>query len=297
MLEESLTLLLGASRNRAGAIFVDATFGAGGHTKAILDRAKDSRVVAIDADPQAVDRARTMARSYGSRLAVVHANFGDLDAALEEAGMSEVDGILFDLGISSLQLADTARGFSFAGDAPLDMRLDPTSTDPTAAQLLADMPENELANTIREFGDERFARRIARQIVTRRERSPLRTTSDLVAAVLSARPREASRSAIHPATRTFQAMRMAVNQDLTHLEHGLQAALNHVRPAGAIVAISFHSGEDRVVKRTFKGWAAAGRVKELVRKPLVPGADERARNPRSRSAKLRAVEKITEDGR
>jgi 16S rRNA (cytosine1402-N4)-methyltransferase len=297
LLDESLALLLGEGHPREGAVFVDATFGAGGHAKAILARASESRVVVIDADPEAVARARELAAAVAPRLVVVHRNFGDLAGALEQAGVSAVDGVLYDLGLSSMQLADSARGFSFAGDAPLDMRLDPTSADETAAQLLATRTEAQLAQIIHEFGDERFARRIARQIVTRRARSPLRTTSDLVAAVLSARPREASRGSIHPATRTFQALRIAVNREIDRLERSLESALDVVRARGRIVAISFHSGEDRAVKKTFKRWTAEGRGRELTRKPIVAGAGERAANPRSRSAKLRAVEKITEDGR
>jgi 16S rRNA (cytosine1402-N4)-methyltransferase len=203
----------------------------------------------------------------------------------------EVDGIMYDLGLSSLQLADTSRGFSFAGDEPLDMRLDPTSNAPTAANLLATMPERELADMIDSYGDDRFARRIARQIVWRRESKPLHTTSDLVAAVLSAQPKgmPRARRGIHPATRTFQALRMAVNDETRNLERGLEQALMRVRFGGRIVAISFHSGEDRVVKRAFRAWTNAGRTETLTRKPLTPGADEVAANPRARSAKLRAV--------
>jgi 16S rRNA (cytosine1402-N4)-methyltransferase len=199
---------------------------------------------------------------------------------------------MYDLGLSSLQLADTTRGFSFAGVEPLDMRLDSTSKGPTAADLLATTPEPELADIIENYGDERFARRIARRIVWRRERAPLATTSDLVAAVLSAQPKgmPRARRGIHPATRTFQALRMAVNDETRNLERSLQTALSRVRPGGRVVAISFHSGEDRIVKRAFREWSAAGQAETLTRRPLTPGADEVAANPRARSAKLRAVQ-------
>ena len=292
MVEESLALLLPEGGVRGAATFVDATFGAGGHTREILARAPGSRVIAFDADPAAVERARDLAGRYVGRLVPVHANFADLGETLDEIGIDEVDGILYDLGLSSIQLADPARGFSFAGDEPLDMRLDPTSEDPTAADLLARLPERELADIIHLHGDERHARRIARQIVARRARSPLRTTSDLVAAVLSARPRDAARGPIHPATRTFQALRMAVNHDVERLERSLGAAIARLKPDGRVVVISFHSGEDRAVKQTFKRWHDEGRAAILTRKPAVPSAREASANPRSRSAKLRAAMKI-----
>jgi 16S rRNA (cytosine1402-N4)-methyltransferase len=293
MLEESLALLLGgAVRDRP--VFVDATFGAGGHSAAILARSPASRVIAFDADPAAIERAKAMGRVEHGRLVAIHANFAELGAKLDEIGEREVDGVVYDLGLSSMQLADTARGFSFTGDAPLDMRLDPTSDDPTAADLLASHSERELADAIFELGDERFARRIARQIVTRRERSPLRRTSDLVAAVLSARPRHAHRGAIHPATRTFQALRMLVNQEIDRLERSLADAIDRLRPSARTVVISFHSGEDRAVKRTFTRWSASGRANILTRKPIGPTAAESAANPRSRSAKLRAAQRIEE---
>ena len=295
MLDESLALLLPDDGAREEATYVDATFGAGGHTRAILTRAPRSRVIAFDADPAAVERARMMAGDFVGRLVPVHANFAELAEALDEIRVHEVDGVLYDLGLSSIQLADAARGFSFGGDEPLDMRLDPTSEEPTAADVLADLPERELADVIFLHGDERHARRIARQIVARRERSPLRSTSDLVAAILSARPREASRGRIHPATRTFQALRIAVNRDIERLERSLEAAIARVRPGGRIVAISFHSGEDRAVKRAFRAWHERGIASIITRKPLEPSASEIAANPRSRSAKLRAAEKRSPD--
>mgnify|MGYP001338146395 CR=1 FL=1 len=295
MLDESVAFVLSERARRDDATIVDATFGAGGHTKEILARQPRARVIALDADPAAVERARALAGSYPGRIIAVHANFADLDEALDEAGVREVDGILFDFGISSIQLADPARGFSFSGDEPLDMRLDPTSDDPTAADVLASLSERELADLIHGGGDERLANRIAHQIVVRRERSPLRTTTDLVAAIFAARPRNAPRSSIHPATRTFQALRMAVNDELHRVERGLDAAARRLGIGARAVAISFHSGEDRVVKSTFRRWERDGFSTILTRKPIAASARERAANPRSRSAKLRAAERITED--
>jgi 16S rRNA (cytosine1402-N4)-methyltransferase len=291
MVEESLALLLPQRGERANETFVDATFGAGGHTKEILARIPGCRVIALDADPDAIERAKSLSREYEGRLVAVHANYADLGERLDEIGIVEVDGILYDLGLSSMQLADSGRGFSFAGDEPLDMRLDSSSNDSTAADLLATLSERELADLIFDYGDERYARRIARQIVTRRERSPLRTTSDLVAAILSARPREARRTAIHPATRTFQALRIAVNREAERLETSLATAIDRLRPGGRTVVISFHSGEDRTVKLSFKRWQQEGRATVVTRKPLVPTTAEVAANPASRSAKLRAAEK------
>src|SRR5271165_1576281 len=291
MLDEALALLVPADVE--SPVLVDCTFGAGGFTQAILAQISGARVIALDADPQAFERARTLAQRYRQRLTPVHANFAQLAEVLASLGVGSVNGIVYDLGLSSLQLADAARGFAFAGEGELDMRLDPTSDAATAAQLLATAKEGEIADIIFEFGDERYARRIARQIVHRRERSPLRTTSDLVAAVLSAQPRSAHRrrGGIHPATRTFLALRMAVNRDIDRLSSSLAQAVAHVIPGGRIVVISFHSGEDRVVKHTFAAWRRAGIADVVTRKPMTPTQTEILGNPRSRSAKLRAVER------
>lgn len=293
MLEESLALLLPQGATHRSETFVDATFGVGGHTREILARMPGCRVIAFDADPAAIERALELSREYQGRVEAVHANYADLGERLDELHVGEVDGILYDLGLSSLQLADSGRGFSFSGDEPLDMRLDSSCDDPTAADLLARLSERALADLIFQYGDERYARRIAHQIVTRRERSRLRSTSDLVAAILSARPREARRSAIHPATRTFQALRIAVNREDERLESSLETAIERLRPGGRAVVISFHSGEDRAVKRSFRRWQQEGRATLLTRKPLVPTKAEIAANARSRSAKLRAVEKLS----
>jgi len=295
MLEESVDLVLSERALGSGATIVDATFGAGGHTKEILSRQPSGRVIAFDADPAAVERAVELSSRYPGRLTAVHSNFADLDEALEELGVDGVDGILYDLGLSSIQLADAERGFSFAGDEPLDMRLDPTTGDPSAADLLNKLSERELADLIHSSGDERFARRIARQIVTRRVRSPLRKTSDLVAAILAALPRNASRGKIHPATRTFQALRMAVNHDVERLERSLAAAARRLRPGARAVVISYHSGEDRSVKHVFRRWERDGLANVITRKPLTPTVEETRANPRSRSAKLRAAERFSSE--
>lgn len=290
-------MLRSAGEGAQARIFVDATFGAGGHTSALLDGVSGSKVVAIDADPKAIERAKRLARSYPGRIIAEHANFGEFDAALDAARVTKVDGILYDLGISSVQLAQPDRGFSFSGDEPLDMRLDPSSDVPTASDLLARLPQGELEHMFREYGDERFARSIARSIVRRRPRIKIWRSSDLVAAVVSALPAKRTQR-IHPATRTFLALRIAVNQEHRNLERSLESAVRRLRPNGRVVVISFHSGEDRIVKRRFKAFAQSGLAHILTRKPLRPSAAEIATNPRSRSAKLRAIaSEVTASGR
>jgi 16S rRNA (cytosine1402-N4)-methyltransferase len=291
MLEECMNMLAPAGQGRSPRVFVDATFGAGGHTRAILETLPDVRVVALDADPGAIARGRALAELYPGRLFLHHVNFAHLDAALASAGESGIDAILYDLGLSSLQLADPQRGFSFgaAEEAPLDMRLDPTSGQATASELLQRLSEADLEAALRTYGDERHARAIARTIVRRRDRIRSWTSRELVAAVMSAQPRGRRRSRIHPATRTFQALRMLVNDDLSNLERSLDIAVRRLRPGGRAVVISFHSGEDRVVKRRFAAFARMGLATLVTRKPLRPSPREVAANPRSRSAKLRAL--------
>ena len=293
MLDEVLALLSPAAKQSPLPVFVDCTFGAGGLTRSILERIPGSRVIALDADPAAVARAEALREQQPRRVTPVHANFAQLADALASVGVGSVNGVVYDLGLSSLQLADAARGFAFTGEGALDMRLDPTSDAATAAQLLATAKEGEIADIIFEFGDERNARRIAREIVKRRTRSPLRTTSDLVAAVLAAQPRGArgKRGTIHPATRTFLALRMAVNAELDGLARSLEAAIACVQPGGRIAVISFHSGEDRVVKHQFAAWRRTGVAETITRKPLTPTQTEIAANPRSRSAKLRGTQR------
>jgi 16S rRNA (cytosine1402-N4)-methyltransferase len=291
MVQECVSLLQPAAKENERSVFVDATFGAGGHASALLDSMPDATVVAIDADPAAVERAARMARNYpAGRLIPQHANFRELDRTLDDCGVTHVNGILYDLGISSVQLADARRGFSFSGDEPLDMRLDPNSDEPTASDLLANQTQDELERILREYGDERHARAIARSIVRRRPRVRSWRTGDLVAAVLSAYGAH-PRGRIHPATRTFQALRMAVNGDLQNLARSLDAALDRLRPQGRMLVISFHSAEDRIVKHRFRSYVHAGNARLITRKPLRPGPAEVAANVRSRSAKLRAIER------
>lgn len=281
--------LLVAAQPHGGATYVDATFGDGGHAHVILDRVRACRLVALDRDPQAVARASALSKEYAGRLVAIHANFADLATVLDGLGIELVAGVIFDLGLSSRQLSAWGRGFSFAVDQPLDMRFDPTR-GPSAAELLATSSEEQIAAIIDRYGDERFARRIARRIVDRRRLAPLRSTADLVAAIRGAvvmPPHRRGR--IHFATRTFMALRMAVNDEERSLELGLDAACRRTRPGGRVAAISFHSGEDRIVKREFRNWERDGRAAVLTKKAIQPSRGEVAANPRSRSGRLRAV--------
>lgn len=285
---EHVSVLAGESIDalaiRPDGTYVDATYGAGGHSALILERLGPAgRLVALDADPAAGARALP-----DPRLTLVHRNFAELAAALDALGVVAVDGVLFDLGVSSMQFDEGERGFSFRVVAPLDMRLDP-STGESAADFLAERDEKTIADTIYEFGEERASRRIARAIVgLRNAGTPVRDTLDLANVVARAVGRP-GHSKIHPATRTFQALRIAVNDELGALRAGLDAALSRTTIGGRVAAISFHSLEDRIVKHTFKD---DPRVRAVTRKPLVPGAAEIAANPRARSAKLRVAERV-----
>jgi len=267
---------------RPAGTYVDATFGAGGHAALLLGvLGAAGRLVAFDADPAAGTRAPA-----DPRFTLVHANFRELAARLDALGIASVDGVLFDLGVSSMQLDEGARGFSFRSPAPLDMRMDP-SRGPTAAQWLDAHDEREIADAIYQYGEERASRRIARAIVALREAgTPVRDTVDLAGVVARA---VRSHGKIHPATRTFQALRIAVNDELGALREGLDAALDRTVPGGRIAAISFHSLEDRIVKHTFR---EDPRAHAVTRKPIVAEAGEMTANPRSRSAKLRVAEKV-----
>jgi 16S rRNA (cytosine1402-N4)-methyltransferase len=257
--------------------YVDATFGAGGHTRLILERlGPHGRAIAFDADPL----ASTLVPD-DPRFTLIHANFRALASELAERAIGPIDGILYDLGVSSMQFDDGGRGFSFREDAPLDMRLDPTQGE-TAADFIESRDEAELADAIFEYGDERASRRIARAL---KMKLPA-TTGELAAIVAGVVHVKGKRERVHPATRTFQALRIAVNDELGALRESLDAAANVVRPEGRIAVISFHSLEDRIVKLFFRDDERLARV---TRKPIVPGADEIAGNPRSRSAKLRVA--------
>jgi len=279
MLSEALDAL----EVRRGGTYVDATFGAGGHTRAIVERG--GRVVAFDRDPQAAVPA-----DLAASVILVRRNFADLAAALDDLALPAVDGVLFDVGVSSMQFDEPERGFSFAADGPLDMRMSGEGGGPTAYDLLARSSETELADLIFQNGEERAARRIARAIVAARESGRLpRRTGELARLVSGVVHVRGKRERLHPATRTFQALRIAVNDELGSLERGLDAAIARTRAGGRIAVITFHSLEDRIVKRRFR---SDERLRVLTKKPLIPGDDELARNPRSRSAKLRVAERL-----
>lgn len=302
MLEE----MVDAIALREDGIYVDCTFGRGGHTRALLGRLNDAgRVFAIDRDPQAVAHARELERS-DRRFTVSQARFGQLgDAVQAQGAMGKVTGVMMDLGVSSPMLDDASRGFSFNADGPLDMRMDP-GTHPSAAEWLTETDETEIARVLKAYGEERQARRIARRIVETREQEPLRTTAQLARLVVSAIGRAGDK---HPATRTFQAVRMEVNRELEELDAALAQVPDVLDVGGRLAVLSFHSLEDRAVKRCFAGeridvprgmplteqQLTASRRPARMRKiggARKPGAVECAGNPRARSARLRVAEKV-----
>jgi 16S rRNA (cytosine1402-N4)-methyltransferase len=277
-------------RPRGGGWVVDGTVGMGGHAEQLLERAPPAtRLLGVDADPEALERsARRLAR-FGARVVLRHGNFRNLPAIAAAAGVTEAATVLLDLGLSSHQLHASGRGFSFEGAEALDMRFDPTR-GPTAADLVNGLEEAELVRIILEYGDEPHTRRIARRIVERRRQTPLRTAGDLVAAVRGAVPRRAWPHRLHVATRTFQAIRMVVNDEPGALSAALPGAAEFLRPGGRLGVIAFHSGEDRIVKRAFRELESRGFV-ELEPSPRGPAQDEIRHNPRARSARLRVLER------
>ena len=278
-----------------GGVFVDGTAGLGGHARALLE-AGASRLLGIDRDPAAVELARERLSEFGDRAKVVHGDYRDLPALLDREGLGAVDGVLLDLGVSSMQLDAPGRGFSFRRDEPLDMRMD-TSVGATAAEAIAGADEKTLADVIYELGEDRHARRIARAIVAARSRAPITTTGQFADIVRRAVPRRGY-TRIDPATRTFQAVRIWVNRELEGLGDCLGAAASRLAPGGRLVVITFHSLEDRIVKHVLRSLQAAGAhgLRVLTKRPLVPSAEETERNPRARSAKLRAAEVTAADG-
>ena len=271
-----------------GGVFVDCTVGLGGHARALLE-AGASQLIGFDRDPAALAEAAAALSAYRDRVELVHTDFRRLDEALDALGIAEVDGLLADLGVSSMQLDTPGRGFSFRRDEPLDMRMD-TTVGPTAAEAIRDTDERTLADVIYEFGEERHARRIARAIVGARIRAGIDTTGKLADVVRRAIPKKGY-TRIDPATRTFQALRIWVNRELDGVDTFLEHAARRLRPGGRMVVITFHSLEDRIVKHTFRALQAAGDVGLTIRtkRPSVPSEVEIERNPRARSAKLRAV--------
>lgn len=280
---------------RNGGQYVDCTVGNAGHATAILQASSpDGQLLALDADPVAIDVASERLRRFGQRVRLVNASFRDLAPVAAQHGIQAVDGIVMDLGLSSRQLDVSGRGFSFRRDEPLDMRFDPTRGE-SAAELLNRADESEIADILYQYGEEYRSRRVARAIVRRREQSPISTTEDLVRAVESALGPKRGR--ISPATKTFQALRIAINDELGALETVLPVAAALLRPGGRLVVISFHSLEDRRVKQFFRASGTAeAPLRELTRKPIQPSPEEVSRNPRARSAKLRVAERIEHEG-
>ena len=289
-----------------GGIFVDGTFGLGGYTRAILDASPHVKVIAIDRDPEAKMRAEAFEKQYGDRFYFVQGRFGDMQVHVRALGFDHVQGIVLDLGVSSPQLDDGQRGFSFRFDGPLDMRMG--LSDKTAADVVNGYEEEALADLIYLFGEERHARRVARRIVHMRQEAPIETTAQLARIVRAAIPGKKQWGQIDSATRTFQALRIYVNDELAELEKALEASQALLAPEGRLVAVSFHSLEDRIVKRFLQqvsGRAGAGvsrydpvvpekapvLFRLLAKKSVEAGAEETQRNPRSRSAKLRAAQR------
>jgi len=280
-------------RPERGGTFVDCTVGLGGHSKALLE-AGATRVIGFDRDVDALARARATLAPWGERVDLVHADYRSLDDLLDRRSVEFVDGALADLGVSSLQFDAEGRGFSFQRDEPLDMRMDAT-TGETAAAIVARASEQELADAIYAYGEERFSRRIARSIVTARREEPIATTGRLAAIVRRAVPRRGYMR-IDPATRTFQALRIWVNRELDGLDRFIETAVRHLKAGARLVIISFHSLEDRIVKHTLRALEQrrdpGSTVTVLTKKPVIPGDLEVEANPRARSAKLRAAERV-----
>jgi len=303
LLVETLQLL----KPQADEFFVDATLGLGGHTEAILAKSEETQVIGIDQDLEAIGLAKERLNSFGERFKVFHSNFSDIKQVLAEAKIDKVDGVLADLGVSSLQFDSRTRGFSFRFDAPLDMRMNQESNLETAADLLETLSEFEIAKIIYEYGEERLSRRIARRIVEKRDSGePIKTTKQLVETIEKAVGR-GKKDKIHPATRTFQALRIAVNGELEILERFVRDSVEILKKDGRLAVITFHSLEDRIVKQTMQKLSgkcfcppkfpqcvcgAKKEVEILTRKPVVPSELETEENPRSRSAKLRACLKL-----
>ena len=303
MLAEVLSFL----KPQRGQTFLDCTVGGGGHALEIIKRiVPDGKLVGIDRDEEAIHAAVECLSQYSENVILEKGNFSDLEAIAERLGIKAVDGVLLDLGVSSHQLDAAERGFSFRYDAPLDMRMD-TSQAVTARELINSLSERRLAELIWKFGEDRWAKRIAKFIVDRRVRRPIQTTSELVEIILAAVPCGARTETIHPATRTFQALRIAVNRELESLQAGLDAAIRLLSPGGRVCILSYHSLEDRIVKEGFAKHAgrcicppalpgcvcgAEKIIEILTKRPVVPSKAEVQANPRARSARLRAAEKL-----
>lgn len=287
-------------------IYVDCTLGGGGHTREILNKLTCGRLIGIDQDKDAIENATELVNTFGNKLCLIRDNFSNIDQLLQVVEVQLIDGFLLDLGVSSHQLDDDARGFSYMNDAVLDMRMDNRNVN-SAYEVINQYSEKRLADVIYQYGEERYSRRIASAIVKRRNESPIKTTLELTDVIKSAMPRKASYEDQHPARRTFQAIRIEVNEELAILDKSLRNMVSHLRTGGRICVISFHSLEDRIVKNTFKSLenpcncppdlpvCVCGKkpeVKIITRKPITPSIDETSINPRARSAKLRIAERI-----
>lgn len=285
---------------KEGGVYVDCTLGAGGTAREILKKAgKNAVVIGLDRDSEAIALSKETLRVYESSAFFYNGNFSHIEEFVRESGFRKVDGIVFDLGVSSMQLDQPVRGFSFSQDGPLDMRMDQTQTL-TAEELVNRLPEKELADLIFHFGEERYSRRIAKSIVRARVKCPITTTGALVKVIEEAVPPFYKWGRVHPATRTFQALRIAVNQELEILEKSLKAAIGLLNIGGRICVVSFHSLEDRIVKHTFRSMSAPNNplLRILTKKPVVPSEEETHNNPRARSAKLRVAQRVNpEEGR
>jgi 16S rRNA (cytosine1402-N4)-methyltransferase len=288
LVEEVMNLL----RCEAHKTYVDATLGGGGHALEILKRTSpDGIVIGIDWDEEAIAEAKGALVPFGDRIKIFRENFVRLPDLLQALNISEVDGILLDLGLSSLQLEKKERGFSLKGEGPLDMRMD-QRINRTAADLLDGLSFQELESTLREFGEERWAKRIAKAILQEREKKPVGTTQELRQIVHRAIPRRFYSRKIDPATRTFQAFRIRVNEELENLRRILETGWRFLKRGGRICVISFHSLEDRMVKETFRRLDRDGVIRGITKKPITTSEEEKQRNPRSRSAKLRCAERV-----
>jgi len=278
-----------------GKVYVDGTVGSGGHSRGILDKSSPTgKLIGLDWDEEALGRAWKNLSSFGGRVELIKANFKDLRSVLDSLSISGVDGILLDLGVSTEQLESRDRGFSFRWEAPLDMRMS-QETPITAQDLLQNLSSEEIGTLLQEYGEERWARRIAKNIVRQRQRAPIGTTGELVAVIEKSVPPQHRR--IHPATRTFQALRISVNEELSNLRIFLNQCPELLNPGGRLGIISYHSLEDRIVKNHFRQWIQKRGEKDrgfrvLTRKPVVPSPGEVAQNPRARSAKMRVVERL-----
>jgi len=287
LLNESMEIL----QPKSGGIYLDLTFGGGGHSEQILKLSSpDGIVIAIDQDAFAIKKAQKLKETYQERLKIIKANFSKCYSTLVDMGFSAFDGIIMDIGVSSFQLEDPNRGFSFLKDGPLDMRMD--QNNPLNARIIVnEWSRFEIENIIRHFGQERFAKKIALKIEEKRKISPIETTLELASIVKEAVPAYFYKK-IHPATKTFQALRIVVNSEIDNLKEGLINAIKLLKVGGRLVVISFHSLEDKVIKETFKSYSQQNIVSILNKKPIVPSQEEIETNPRARSAKLRSIEKI-----